>query len=98
MPQRPMHYAVQRVWTWMLASVLALAVVAWVAPQQVSVLVYKLAQVTFAITVAYWADRTLFRFAPAIERGMPRDQLSAARVIARALIVLAILVGFTIGI
>lgn len=92
------RYSVLRVWPWLLASAVALLLVAWVSPQQVSVLLYKLAQVTFAVTVAYWADRSLFRCAPPIERGMRRDQLGAARLIARGLVVLAIVLGFTIGI
>lgn len=44
--------------------------------QQISVLVYKLAQVTIGVKVSYWADRALFRNAPGITSGMPRSQKS----------------------
>ena len=83
---------------WWGASIVALAVIVAIAPQQISVLVYKLAQVTIGVKVSYWADRALFRNAPGITSGMPRDTFSAARILARAVIAFAVIVGLTIGI
>jgi hypothetical protein len=88
-----------RLWDWMAATVAAAAAVAVIAPQQFQVVAYKVSLITLALVLAYWADRSLFSQAPdRIERSMPRDALAAARVIARAMIVLAVVLGVTLGI
>lgn len=83
---------------WWLISVLALVGVLWKAPQQGEVLLYKLAQVTVGLLLAYFADKALFHYAPQVDPEMPRDVLSAGRLIARALIAIAVILGLTIGI
>jgi hypothetical protein len=88
----------QRLGAWWLMTALALIVVVLVAPHQTGVLVYKVCQVTMAILLTYGADRALFRYAPGITADMPRDTMSAARVLARAIVALAIIIGLTVGI
>ncbi len=83
---------------WWLISILALVGVLWKAPQQGEVLLYKLAQVTVGLLLAYFADKALFHYAPEIDPGMPRDILSAGRLIARAILALGILTALSIGI
>ena len=83
---------------WWLASLVALLLVVWLAPQQVSVLIYKLLQITIAVKAAYWADRALFRHAPPIDDTMLADPLHAARLLARAIVAFAVIVGITLGI
>ena len=83
---------------WWLISIAALGAVLWLAPQQGSVLLYKLAQVTVGLLLAYFADRALFDNGPYIDASMPRDVLSAGRLIARAIVALAIIIGLTVGI
>lgn len=48
---------------WLLFSLLLLAIVAVVAPQQIGVHISKLAQVTQAVVLAYWIDRAVFPYA-----------------------------------
>lgn len=88
----------QRFGLWWLISIAALFGVLWLAPQQGSVLLYKLAQVTVGLLLAYWADRALFRNAPDVDASMPRDVLSAGRLVSRAILALGILTALAIGI
>ncbi len=83
---------------WWVGSIAALFGVMWLAPQQGSVLLYKLAQVMVGLLLAYWADRALFRNAPDIDEAMERDVLSAGRLMARAILALGILTSLAIGI
>lgn len=83
---------------WLISSAVAAALIAFVAPQQLPVLVFKVAQVTIAIMLAYGADRSLFFNAPGLVADMPRDLLSAARILARAILALAVVLGLTLGI
>lgn len=84
-------------WWWSL-SIVALVAVMWLAPQQGSVLLYKLAQVAVGLLLAYFADRALFDNGPYVDASMPRDVLSAGRLIARAIVALAIINGLAVGI
>ena len=52
-----------RLWVWMLITVVLLAAVFAVAPQQLPVSLYKLSLVTLAAVVGYWIDRSLFPYA-----------------------------------
>lgn len=90
---------IPRMWDWMLATIAAAGMVAGISPQQIQVVAYKVALITLALVLAYWADRSLFRRADErIDGVMPRDILSAARLLSRALIVLAVVLGVTLGI
>jgi hypothetical protein len=93
-----MKVQTKRFGAWWIISIVALFGVGWWAPQQASVLNYKLAQVTVGLLLAYWADRALFRNAPDIDTGMPRDVVSAARLIARAILAFGIIHGLAVGI
>ena len=45
---------------WLLTSVLLLGIIALVSPQQLPVVIYKLALITLAAVLGYWLDRSLF--------------------------------------
>ena len=45
---------------WLLTSVLLLGTIALVSPQQLPVVIYKLALITLAAVLGYWLDRSLF--------------------------------------
>lgn len=83
---------------WWSATAIALIIVALYAPQQVPVLVYKILQVTIAVTVGYLADRSLFGHLGAISEAPQQGSFGAARIIARALIVVGVILGLTLGI
>lgn len=52
-----------RLFGWLIATLLLLAVIALLAPQQLPVSLYKLSLVTMAGVVGYWLDRSLFPYA-----------------------------------
>lgn len=83
---------------WWLGAILLIAVIGFVANQQLEVLAYKIAQVCVGLLLAYVADRTLFRNAPDVHYDMPADMLNAARLLARAIVALAVIIGVTVGI
>ena len=87
-----------RMWDWWAYALVAALFVAWIAPAQLQVTAYKVSLVTLALVMGYLADRALFkRAADRIDWNQPRDAYSAARLIARALIVLAVVLGVTQG-
>jgi hypothetical protein len=87
-----------RLWDWWLYAALALWYVWVTSPMQLQVIGYKVSLVTIGLVLAYLADRAIYhRLADRIATGMPRDTFSAARLVARAIIVLAILHGMTNG-
>ncbi|SFT74058.1 putative holin [Halomonas saccharevitans] len=48
---------------WLLLALLATAVVAWLAPYQLGVLVWSLSKLAFGAYLGYWIDRTIFHYA-----------------------------------
>lgn len=96
---------------WLLVSVVLLAGIALISPQQLPVVLYKIALVTIAAVLAYWLDRTLFPYArPHLEfqwanecqKHDPQTEASARlgaslATLRRALIVLACVLGLTLG-
>ena len=49
-----------RMWEWAVLALLNVFVIALVAPEQLAVLLYKLAMVSLAAYVGYWIDRRMF--------------------------------------
>jgi len=82
---------------WWVAVVFLIGVIGFVANQQIEVLAFKVAQVCLGLPLAYVADRTLFSNAPDISCDMSTDSVGAARLLARAVVALGVLVGITIG-
>ncbi|WJV52767.1 putative holin [Prodigiosinella aquatilis] len=50
----------ERLFGWQITAVLLLAVIALVSPQQLPVVIYKIALITLAAVLGYWLDRSLF--------------------------------------
>jgi len=103
---------IPRLVVWLLVSVVLLAGIALISPQQLPVVLYKIALVTIAAVLAYWLDRTLFPYArphDALDKyrhWADRGSLDAAdaylrafalATLRRALIVLACVLGLTLG-
>lgn len=78
--------------------VIALAVVGFLAGQQIPVLIFKNLQVINAVILAYFADRTLFRNTIGVDETLENSSLGPARILARALVALAVIAGLTIGV
>jgi hypothetical protein len=84
---------------WYFSAALLIVAIWFVSPQQLSVVLYKVLLVALAVVLSYIADRSMFqRVADRLVGDMPRDMLSAARVVARALVFLAVMLGVTLGI
>jgi len=83
----------------MLVSILLLYVVAVISPKESLVILYKLSMVTTGAVLGYWIDRALFpydrphSYAETGEDLIPRG-LAMLR---RALIVIACVLGLTLG-
>lgn len=95
---------------WLIAAILLLALLGIVAPDQVPVVVYKALLLILAVVMAYWIERALFPYArpheclaragrlDASEAALYRSELRfAAACLRRALIVLACVLGLTLG-
>jgi hypothetical protein len=93
LPQMP------RMHGWIALSIGLLALVYVTAPQQLTVVLYKSALLAIAAVATYWVDRSLFaRLSDRLIKGMRRDAVSAARVVARGMIFLGCAIGITLGI
>jgi len=85
---------------WYVFGLLAAVGIAVTAPQQLPIVIYKLSLVTIGLVGGYWADKTLFKNLP--NRLKITDQLDlntngGLRILARAIIVLAVILGVTRG-
>ena len=83
---------------WAAGAAGLLGLLAWLSPPQVEVLLFKLSLVTLALLLGYLADRSLFARAPRVDSALPPDVYGGARLLARALVVLAVILGVTMGI
>lgn len=93
-PRFPWCFTTPRLFGWLVVALVLLAFLAWLAPQQLPVVAYKLSLVTLAVVLAYWLDRALFPYQ------RPHGLKGMVAVIAscrRALIVLACVLGLTLG-
>lgn len=101
-----------RLMGWLVLAVVLLLGLAFAAPEQMPVIVYKLALVLLGAVLAYWIDRALFPYGrphsclPGVLSGSvtmrgpttyAHEIRFAVACIRRALIVLACVLGLTLG-
>jgi hypothetical protein len=83
---------------WTILAVALVGIIGVIAPQQLPVVLYKLALVIIGGIVGYWLDRGLFPYARPHEQynsaSSPVQGMSCLR---RALIVIACVLGLTMG-
>lgn len=88
-----------RMTDWLLITLVLIGLIAWLAPQQLPVSLYKLSLITMAAVVGYWIDRSLFPYArpdnPSLD---PYDLLIAAAMLRRAIIVGAAMLAVSLGV
>lgn len=90
---------IPRCFFWLLISFLLLYTVAIISPKEIPVILYKLSMVTTGAVLGYWIDRALFpydrphSYAESGEDLIPRG-LAMLR---RALVVIACVLGLTLG-
>lgn len=86
-----------RMTVWTVITLLLLLALAAIRPEQLQVVVYKLLLVTLAAVIAYWIDRELFPY----QQDRPHQCIGGIHIVGawlrRALIVLACVLGMTLG-
>lgn len=83
---------------WLAYSLILVALIAWVAPQQLGVAAYKLSLISLAGLSGYVLDRSLFPYArPDDPTIMGNDARFAYAMQRRALIVAACILGVSLG-
>ena len=87
-----------RMWDWIALTITLFSVIAYIAPQQLSVVLYKSLLVSLAAVMTFWVDRSLFaRCADRMNSEAPRDLVTAARTLCRALMFVGCVIGMTMG-
>lgn len=81
---------------WIAITVVLTLAIGIIAPQQLTVTLYKLSLVSLAAAVGYWIDRSLFPYARPDELTLTDHQVAAA-FLRRALIVGACIIGVSLG-
>jgi hypothetical protein len=89
-----------RMGLWIIVSVLVIGIIAAVASQQLAVMLYKVSLVTLGAVIAYFIDRSLFKNMDANLGGGTslRDVAAAARMLSRALVFVAVVLGLSLGV
>lgn len=93
------NVALPRLTLWALTAIALLFAISVVSPQQLPVVLYKLSLVTIACVLGYWLDRTLFPYdRPHTYQEYGEDLIPRGlAMLRRALIVLACVLGLTLG-
>lgn len=96
-PAAPRWPRLPRLSGWLLITLLLLAAVWLLAPQQLPVSLYKLSLVTLAAVVGYWLDRSLFPYGRPDDLQVSEPEHFGAAMLRRALIVAACMVAMGLG-
>lgn len=88
-----------RLITWIILSLALFAAIAFTSPHQLPVVLYKAALVSLAAVLGYWLDRSLFPYdRPHTYQEYGEDLIPRGlAMLRRALIVLACVLGLTLG-
>lgn len=85
-----------RMTSWTLVTLVLLIILAAIRPEQLQVVAYKLLLVTLGAVAGYWIDRSLFQ-----AQARPHECIGDLHIVGawvrRALIVLACILGLTLG-
>ncbi|MEX0732862.1 MAG: putative holin [Aquisalimonadaceae bacterium] len=92
-----------RAWPWLLAAVVATAVVGLLHPYQLGVLVWSLSKLALGAWLGYWIDRSIFYYARPGSISVHNPNVATAYVLAaamlrRALIIAAALIALGLGV
>ena len=82
---------------WLLVTLVLLAAIAVLSPQQLPVSLYKLSLITMAAVVGYWIDRSLFPYARPDNLSLATS-LQAASMLRRAIIVGCAMLAVSLGV
>ena len=92
MPKKPNKMAI-----WYVISAVLLVVLAFIARQQIGLLLLKTVYISIALALGYYADRTIFAAYRPFELLQKDPVVFAAAMIRRALVVSAVVLALAIG-
>ncbi|MEA1605753.1 putative holin [Pseudomonas spirodelae] len=85
-----------RMWLWTIITLCLMVALALIRPEQLQVVLYKAGLVTLGAVLGYWIDRSLFT-----DASRPHECIGGIHIVGawlrRALIVLACILGLTLG-
>ena len=82
---------------WYVISAVLLVVLAFIARQQIGLLLLKTIYISIALALGYYADRTIFAAYRPFEMQKQEPLVFAAAMLRRALVVSAVVLAFAIG-
>lgn len=82
---------------WYAISAVLLVVLAFIARQQIGLLLLKTIYISIALALGYYADRTIFAAYRPFEMQKQEPLVFAAAMLRRALVVSAVVLAFAIG-
>jgi hypothetical protein len=84
---------------WLLVALMLLPLIGWLSPHQLPVVIYKLSLVTLGVVIAYHADLALFPYDRPHTYSITGEDLipRGLAMLRRALIVVACVLGLTLG-
>jgi len=89
---------IPRMADWLLITLVLLAAIAVLSPQQLPVSLYKLSLITMAAVVGYWIDRSLFPYArPDNPQLLTAPVMQACAMLRRAIIVGCAMLAVSLG-
>lgn len=86
-----------RMFDWIIAAILLLALIAYVAPHQLTVTIYKVSLVSLAACLGYWLDRSLSPYARPHDVLTKSYMLFAVTQVRRAIIIAACIIAVSVG-
>ena len=88
-----------RMFDWLLVTLVLVASIYVLSPQQLPVSLYKLSLITMAAVVGYWVDRSLFPYARPDDLSLATsDVLMASAMLRRAIIVGCAMLAVSLGV
>lgn len=90
---------IPRMTEWLIVSLLLLAAIWVLAPQQLGVSLYKLSLITMAAWVGYWIDRSLFPYARPDDAELNVSEMAtSAAMLRRAIVVGCAMLAVSLGV
>lgn len=89
---------IPRMTDWLLITLVLLAAIAVLSPQQLPVSLYKLSLITMAAVVGYWIDRSLFPYARPDDLALTDVRERSAAMLRRAIIVGCAMLAVSLGV
>ncbi|ACL72732.1 MAG: putative holin [Billgrantia sp.] len=87
-----------RVGPWLIAALIMAAVVGWLYPHQLGVLLWSLTKLSFGAYLGYWIDRTIFPYARPGDFLQLHVKSVSLLMLRRAIIIAAVIIALGLGV